>query len=75
MQPEKSAIAEHALNEDHEILFEQAEVLVKANGFYDINRLEAIEIAQHPFNMNRDKGWHLSKAWRSVLVNKQATSN
>ena len=49
MQLEKFATAEHALNENHEILFEQAEILVRTNGFYDLSRLEAMEIAQHPF--------------------------
>ena len=74
-QPEKSAVAEHALTEGHCINFVDTKVLARVKGFHNLARREAIEIAQRPNNMNRDKGAGVSKFWSRLLSNKQLSSN
>jgi predicted GIY-YIG superfamily endonuclease len=70
--PDRSAVAEHALEHKHTIQFDQAEVIARVTGFYNLQRREAIEIIQHPTNYNREEGFHLSRTWRTLLRNKQA---
>lgn len=70
-QPDKSAVAEHSLGSGHIINFSNTKVLAKTNGFYNLARREAIEIAQHPNNLNRDRGLGINPHWKPVLRNKQ----
>ena len=70
-QPERSAVAEHAISNQHAIMFGQAKVIARTNGYFNLARREAIEIEQHPHNFNRENGFYLSKTWTPVLKNKQ----
>lgn len=70
-QPDRSAVAQHSLENNHTINFEQVEILAKERGFYNLSRREAVEIEQHPNNFNRDNGYKLSNIWKQVLKNKQ----
>ena len=69
---EKSSIADHAITEGHTILFDDTEVLARTKGYYNLARREAIEIEQHPNNMNKDNGLGISRIWNPVLKNKQS---
>ena len=70
-QPERSAVAEHAISNQHAIMFGQAKVIARTNGYFNLARREAIEIEQHPHNFNRENDFYLSKTWTPVLKNKQ----
>ncbi|KAG8234872.1 hypothetical protein J437_LFUL014564 [Ladona fulva] len=59
--PSKSAVAEHSINENHQIKFEDVKILAR---YWDRLTKEAIEIRLNPNNMNRDEGYTLSKAWK-----------
>jgi len=74
-QPDKSAVAEHALNNGHIIEFSKTKVLAKVKGFYNLSRREALEIAQRPNNMNRDNGIGVNKFWSRLMVNKQSSNH
>jgi hypothetical protein len=74
-QPDKSAVAEHALSEGHIIEFNNTKVLARVKGFHNLMRREAIEIAQRPNNMNRDNGAGLNRFWTRLLTNKQLPVN
>ena len=65
--PEKSALADHSLSEDHVISFHDAQVLSKAHLFWDRLLKEAIEIRLEAKNLNRDSGFHISKQWRPLI--------
>ena len=70
-QPEKSAVAQHAIENNHTIEFNQTEILAKPKGYFNLARREALEIEQHPNNFNRDMGYQVSRTWRPLLNNKQ----
>lgn len=71
LQPERSALAEHSIREDHKIRFDEVEVLARPRGYYNQVRREAVEIIQHPNNLNREDGFRLSRTWLPVLSNRQ----
>jgi len=61
-QPEKSAVAEHSLDHDHD-----TKLLSTKTGYSDRLIREATEIEMHPNNMNREDGLILSTAWKPLL--------
>ncbi|KAK5643154.1 hypothetical protein RI129_006999 [Pyrocoelia pectoralis] len=56
----KSAVAEHSLQNGHNILIQEAKSLPHSPFFYQRNIREGVEIFKHPNNFNRDEGWSLS---------------
>ena len=68
-QPEKSAVAEHALKEaGHEILFQNTEVLDNTNNHYVRPHREAIEIHKHQQSFNKkEESLKFNKAWLPAL--------
>ena len=69
-QLEKSAVAEHALKQaEHEILFQNTEVLDDTSNHYVRLHREAIEIHKHQQNFNKKEGLKLNTAWLPVLKN------
>jgi aromatic ring-cleaving dioxygenase len=66
-QPEKSAIAEHAINTLHNVKFEDTCILVKEKRLTSRLIREGIEILTHPNNFNRDEGTEISPIWLTLL--------
>lgn len=63
-QLEKSAMAEHAANLNHEILFSSVEVLFQSDRYLERMICEALKIKLNPKELNKDMGLQLSPAWR-----------
>ena len=61
------AIAQHALENNHHIGFDEARFIDRATNYWDRLRREAIEIKLQPNNCNRDNGLHISKAWGPAI--------
>lgn len=68
---ERSAVAEHALSgKEHDILFDNTEILSTTNHYHARLQREAIEIFKHPNNFNRkEEGVKISSVWHPVLRN------
>ncbi|XP_062834725.1 A-kinase anchoring protein 7 isoform X3 [Anolis carolinensis] len=71
IQPEKSAIAEHLMNQPgHRILFENTKLLDHSNNYHVRLHREAIEIHKHVDNFNRkEETMKMNKIWLPVLQN------
>nr|XP_060632240.1 uncharacterized protein LOC132775540 [Anolis sagrei ordinatus] len=71
LQPEKSTIAEHLMNQPgHSILFENTERLDHTNNHHVRLHREAIEIHKHVDNFNRkEETMKMNKIWLPVLKN------
>jgi hypothetical protein len=65
-QPEKSAVAQHALETGHKIEFNNTCRLARTKGYMDRIIKEAIEIKLHLDNI-RDGGFILSRAWQPTI--------
>ena len=59
-QPDKSVVAQHALETGHSVDFSNTCRLTRTNGYMDCIIKEANEIQLHPNNINKDGGYILS---------------
>jgi hypothetical protein len=66
-QPDKSAVAQHALETGHRVEFNKTCRLARTKGYMDRIIKEAIEIKLHPDNINRDGGYILNRAWQPAI--------
>jgi hypothetical protein len=65
--PNKSAVAEHSIDQGHRIQFHNASILATKTRYMDCIVREAIEIELHPYNINREGGFCLSKSWKPLI--------
>jgi hypothetical protein len=63
----KSAIAKHAIEEDHKIQWDKIDVLHKERNNKKRLILEAIEVKKNNKNFNREDGFQLSQAWKTLI--------
>jgi hypothetical protein len=65
--PDKSAVAEHSIDQGHHIQFHNSSILVTKIRYLDRIVKEAIEIELRPYNINREGGFCLSKSWKPLI--------
>jgi hypothetical protein len=65
--PNKSAIAEHSTDQGHRIQFHSSSLHAMKTRYVDHIVREAIEIKPHPYNINREGGFCLSKSWKPLI--------
>ncbi|ERL93509.1 hypothetical protein D910_10798 [Dendroctonus ponderosae] len=67
-QTEKSAVAEHALLDGHQIRFDEVDILHQSERYYPRLTREAIEIFKHQNNFNRkEEITALNPDWKRVF--------
>jgi hypothetical protein len=67
LQTEKSALAEHSLEHDHKIGFQNTKILAKTSGYMERLIMDAIQVEIHPNNLNREDGLRLSNTWKPIF--------
>jgi hypothetical protein len=65
--PDKSAVAEHSIDQGKCIQFHNASIVDTKTSYVVPIAEEAIEIELHPYNINREGGFCLSKSWKSLI--------
>jgi hypothetical protein len=65
--PDKSAVAEHNINQGHGIQFHNFSILATKPRYMDRIDREAIEIELHPYIINKEGGFCLSKSWKPLI--------
>jgi hypothetical protein len=61
---DKSAEAEHSIEQGHCIQFHNSSILASKTRYMDRIVREAIEIELHPYNIKREGDFCLSKSWK-----------
>ena len=74
-QPSKSAIAEHSLECQEAVHFDETRVLATNRHFQCRKIREAIEIHKNSHNFNRDEGVRLSNVWKLALQKHKQAQN
>jgi hypothetical protein len=65
--PDKSAVAEHSIDQGHRIQFHNASILATKTRYMDRIVREVIEIELHPYNINKEGSFSLSKSWKPLI--------
>jgi hypothetical protein len=65
--PDKSAVAEHSIDQGHRIQFHNSSIIASKTRYMDRIVREAIEIELHPYNINREGGFCHSKSWKPLI--------
>jgi hypothetical protein len=64
---DKSAVAENSFDQGHRIQFHSASILATKTRYMDRIIRKAIKIELHPYNINREGGFCLSKLWKPLI--------
>jgi hypothetical protein len=62
--PDKSAVAEHSIDQGHRIQFHNSSICATKTRYMDRIDRDAMEIGHHPYNISRAGGFCLSKSWK-----------
>jgi hypothetical protein len=65
--PDKSAVAEHSIDQGYRIKFHNSSILAKKTRYMDRIVRETIEIELHPYNINNEGGFCLSKSLNTLI--------
>jgi hypothetical protein len=65
--PDKSAVAEHSIDQGHRIQFHNSSILTMKTRYMDCIIREAIDIEIHPYNINRKGGFSLSESRKPLI--------
>jgi hypothetical protein len=65
--PDNSGVAEHSIDQGHGIQFHSSSILASKTRYMDHIVRETIEIELHPYNINREGGFCLSKLWKPLI--------
>jgi hypothetical protein len=65
--PDTSAVAEHSIGQGHRIQFHNSSILATKTRYMDRIVREAIEIELHPYHIDREGGFCLSKSWKPLI--------
>jgi hypothetical protein len=65
--PDKSVVAEHSIDQGHRIQFHNSSILATKTRYMDRTVREATEIEIHPYNINREDDFCLSKSWKHLI--------
>jgi hypothetical protein len=64
---DKSAKAEHSIDYGHRIQSQNSSILATKTRYMDRIVKEVIEIELHPYNINSEGGFYLSKSWKPLI--------
>jgi hypothetical protein len=64
---DKSAVAEHSIDQEHRIPFHNSSILSTKTRHMGRTIREAIEIELHPYNINREGDFCLSKSQKPLI--------
>jgi hypothetical protein len=73
--PDKSAVAEHSIDQGHRIQFDNPSIPATKTRYMDRIFREAIEIELHPYNIKREGGFCLSKSWKPLIGSLKLTGH
>jgi hypothetical protein len=65
--PDKSAVAEHSINQRHRSQFHNSFILATKTRYMYLIVREDIVIELHPSSINREGGFCLSKSWKPLI--------
>jgi hypothetical protein len=65
--PDKSAVAEHTIDQAHRLHFQNSSILATKIRYMDRNVRKAIEIELNPYNINREDGFCFRKSWKPLI--------
>jgi hypothetical protein len=73
--PDKSAVADHNIDQRLRIKFYNSSILVTKTRYVDGIVREAIEIELHPYYINIEGGFSLSKSWKPLIGSLKFSGN
>jgi hypothetical protein len=65
--PDKSSVAEHSINQGHRIQFDNSFIIDTKTRYMDRTVRGAIETELHPYDINREGGFCISKSWKPLI--------